>query len=110
MDRETLDALNALQITEAAQRHPRSARGETQNLGSLIPIERLESTPPPDYHRIGAGVPIVICCCAPLVHVDIWCPRNEELELLFVELRSKCQKVYIRFNENPLQWRPDPSG
>ena len=46
--RETLSALDTLELDEAAERHPRSARREAEHLRPLLAVERLECTPEPD--------------------------------------------------------------
>ena len=39
MNRESLDALNTLQVTEPVQRYTRGPRCEAEDFGSLIPVE-----------------------------------------------------------------------
>ena len=88
MDRESLDALNALQVHKAAEWHTRCASREAEHLGPLLSVERLQRSPPPHNHRVRARVAVVLGRSSPLIYVDIWSARDQELELLFVKLKT----------------------
>jgi hypothetical protein len=87
MNRESLYTLHPLQIYETAERHAGGTGGKTEDLGSLVTVERLECSPPPNDYWVRAGVAIVFCRRAPFIYVNVWRAGNKELELLFVELR-----------------------
>src|ERR1700676_4831151 len=87
MDRESLHTLHALQIYEAAERHTGGTGGKTEDLGSLVAVERLECSPPPNNYWVRAGVAIVFCRRAPFVYVDVRRAGDKELQFLFIELQ-----------------------
>ena len=50
--REALSALDALELDEAAERHPRSARREAEHLRPLLAVEGLECAPEPNNNGV----------------------------------------------------------
>ena len=77
VDREPLDTLDTLQVDEAAERHAGCARSEAEDLGSLLTVERLERSPPPDNDGVGAGVAVVLRRSAPFVYIDVRGSRDQ---------------------------------
>lgn len=60
---------------------------EAENLGSLVAVERLEGSPPPCDDWVGLAVTVVLGGGAPLVDINVRCSRDQQLDLLIVELR-----------------------
>ena len=87
MDRESLDALDALEIHKAIERNTRCPGGKTKHFRPFVTIERLERSPPPNNDRFRAMIADIFCCRSPFIHVDIWSTGNEQLQFLLVELK-----------------------
>jgi hypothetical protein len=92
VDGEPLHPLYALQVYKAPERHTRGTCSEAEYLRSLVAIEGLEGTPPPDNDRIGTAVTIVFSRSPPFINIDIGCARNEQLQLLLIELRARSMR------------------
>ena len=89
MDRESLYSLHPLELGEPVQGNLGCAGCKRQNLGSLVAIEGLEGTPPPDNVGVRAGVADVLSSSAPFIHVNVGSSGDEQLQFLFVELRDR---------------------
>jgi hypothetical protein len=80
--------LDPLKIDEAIEGYSRSTCREAQDLGSLLAVKRLQSSPPPHNDGVRTGVSIILSCGSPLVDVDIGCAGYEKLKFLLVELKT----------------------
>jgi hypothetical protein len=87
VDGELLDAMYALEVRKPAEGDAARACREGEYLGALLPTEALERPPPPYDRRVGRVVAVVLRRCSPLVDIDVWRSRDEQLNLLFVELQ-----------------------
>ena len=76
VNRESLNALNALQLAEAAERDTSCSSRETENFCPLVAVEGLECPPPPDDNRVGTGVSVIFGRPPPLVDIDIRRPGD----------------------------------
>lgn len=92
VDRESLYSLHTLELGEPVQGHLGCASCKRQNLGSLVAIEGLEGTPPPNNVGVRAGVADVFSRSAPLIDVNVRSSRDEQLQLLFVELNDRVSR------------------
>lgn len=85
VDVEPVDAVHALQLLEAVQRHLGRPRDELEELGPLFLVERAQGAPEPLDLLRGSRVVVVLGVALPVIHVDIGQTRDEKLELLLVE-------------------------
>jgi len=86
VDGKPLHSLHPLQVNEPSKWYTRGSCCETQNLGPLLPVERLQCSPPPNNDRVRACVSVVLGCSSPFVHINVRCSRDKQFHLLFVEL------------------------
>ena len=89
--REALSPLDTLELDETPEGHARSSRGEAEDLRPLFAVERLERAPEPNNDGVRARVAVVLRRGPPLVDVDVGRARDEQLQLLLVELKRRCE-------------------
>lgn len=86
---ESVDAIHSLELFKAVERYFTCARDELQQLGQLLLVEGSNRAPEPLDLLTGWRVVVVLGVVLPVVHIDVWQTRDEELELLFVENGNK---------------------
>ena len=89
---ESGEAIHALELTEAVQRHLACPRDELQELSTFFFVEGADCTPEPLDLRRGSLVVVVFGMVLPIVHVDIREAGNQELKFLFVEYRNELRR------------------
>jgi hypothetical protein len=91
---EPADAVHALQLLEAVERHFRRSRDELEQLGTLLLVERAHSTPEPLDLLRGRSVVVILRVALPVVDINIGQTRYQQLQLLFIKYGNE-----IRWND-----------
>lgn len=85
VDIEATDAVHTFEVLEAIEGHFASTSHELKELGTLFLVEGTHSSPEPLNLLGGVGVAMVLCIALPIIYIDIWKARDQELEFLLVE-------------------------
>jgi len=85
MDIESAESVHALEFFEAIEWHLARTRHELEQLGCLFLVEAAHCTPEPLNLWGCLSVVVVVCVALPVVNVDVWQTRDEQLEFLFRE-------------------------
>lgn len=72
VDIEPAEAVHALQLLEAVERHLGRARHKLQQLGLFFGLEAAHRAPEPLHLRRRLRVVVVLCVVLPVVDVDVW--------------------------------------
>lgn len=88
MDVEPGEAIHALKLLKAVERHLTSARDELQQLSALLLVVTAHGAPEPlDLWR-GGRVVVIFGVGFPVIDINLGQTRDEKLKLLLVEDRD----------------------
>lgn len=71
MDIEATEAIHALELLEAVERHLTRSRDELQQLGALLLVVGADGSPQPLDLRRGGRVVVVLGVGLPVVDIDV---------------------------------------